>query len=154
MTAVANPYDALYTNLKNRFTVIHDGKECTVGDFMLIKAGKAEKNTSALTVVSVAHEHHALATIADYVNDKLTVKKAPVKDKTIRSFPFRTSASAILSATAACALVLSCGIFSLSGKNGTNSPYTAEKIDTSYNETVNIDEIEADVEYDTIVKEN
>lgn len=115
MTAVANPYDALYTNLKNRFTVIHDGKECTVGDFMLIKAGKAEKNTSALTVVSVAHEHHALATIADYVNDKLTVKNPPVKDKTIRRFPIKTSASALLSSVAACALVMSCGIFALTG---------------------------------------
>ena len=55
MTAVANPYEALYTNLKNRFTVIHDGKECTVGDFMLMKAGKAEKaekNSTALTVVN------------------------------------------------------------------------------------------------------
>lgn len=115
MTTVANPYDALYTNLKNRFTVIHDGKECTVGDFMLMKAGKAEKNSSALTVVSVAHESNALSTIAEYVNDKLTVKNPPVKDKTIRRFPVKTSASALLSSVAACALVMSCGIFALTG---------------------------------------
>ncbi|MBQ2793122.1 MAG: hypothetical protein IKL79_03935 [Clostridia bacterium] len=115
MTAVANPYDALYTNLKNRFTVIHDGKECTVGDFMLMKAGKAAKGSSALTVVSAAHEHNTLATIADYVNDKLTVKNPPVKDKTIRRFPIKTSASALLSSVAACALVMSCGIFALTG---------------------------------------
>ena len=110
MTAVANPYDALYTNLKNRFTVIHDGKECTVGDFMLMKAGKtekAEKNSTALSVVNANSEHHALATIACYVNDKLTVKNPPVKDKTIRRFPIRTSMSAALSAVASCALVIS-----------------------------------------------
>ena len=118
MTAVANPYEALYTNLKNRFTVIHDGKECTVGDFMLMKAGKtekAEKNSTALSVVNANSEHHALATIACYVNDKLTVKNPPVKDKTIRRFPIKTSASALLSSVAACALVMSCGIFALSG---------------------------------------
>ena len=104
MTTVANPYDALYTNLKNRFTVIHDGKECTVGDFMLMKAGKsekAEKNSTALSVVNANTEHHALATIACYVNDKLTVKNPPVKDKTIRRFPIKTSASALLSSVAA-----------------------------------------------------
>ena len=152
MTTIMNQYDALYTNLKNQFTVIYNSTECTVGDFMRMKANK--RSESSLPIVTTAARTTSLATIVEYVNDKLTVKKAPVKDKTIRSFPFRTSASAILSATAACALVLSCGIFSLSGKNGTNSPYTAEKIDTSYNETVNIDEIEAEVEYDTIVNEN
>ncbi len=131
MTAVANPYDALYTNLKNRFTVIHDGKECTVGDFMLIKAGKAEKNSSALTVVSVAHEHNTLATIADYVNDKLTVKNPPVKDKTIRRFPIKTSASALLSSVAACALVMSCGIFALTGGKDA-SGLSLEREDSSY----------------------
>ncbi len=131
MTAVTNPYDALYTNLKNRFTVIHDGKECTVGDFMLIKAGKAEKNSSALTVVSVAHEHHALASIADYVNDKLTVKNPPVKDKTIRRFPIKTSASALLSSVAACALVMSCGIFALTGGKDA-AGLSLEREDTGY----------------------
>ena len=116
MTTVANPYDALYTNLKNRFTVIHDGKECTVGDFMLMKAGKsekAEKNSTALSVVNANTEHHALATIACYVNDKLTVKNPPVKDKTIRSFPLRASASAFLTASVACAFVLSFGVITV-----------------------------------------
>ena len=132
MTTVANPYDALYTNLKNRFTVIHDGKECTVGDFMLMKAGKSEKadkNSTALSVVNANTEHHALATIACYVNDKLTVKNRPVKDKTIRRFPIKTSASALLSSVAACALVMSCGIFALSGSKDA-SGLSLENTDT------------------------
>ena len=118
---------------------------------MRMKANK--RSESSLPIVTTAARSTSLATIVEYVNDKLTVKKAPVKDKTIRSFPFRTSASAILTATAACALVLSCGIFSLSGKNGANAPYTAEKIDTSYNEISNYEDIETEVDYDTLVEE-
>ena len=140
MTAVTNPYDALYTNLKNRFTVINDGKEYTVGDFMLKKAGKSEKNTSALTVVNVAPEHHAIATIASYVNDKLTVKNPPVKDKTIRHFPIKTSASALLSSVAACALVMSCGIFALTGgKDGVGLSLENEETGYDYVEVVEED---------------
>ena len=103
MTSVMNPYDALYTNLKNQFTVIYNGAECTVGDFMLMKANK--RSESSLPIATTAR-NTSLSTIVEYVNDKLTVKKAPVKDQTIRSFPFRTSISALLSASAACALVL------------------------------------------------
>ena len=147
MTAVANPYDALYTNLKNRFTVIHDGKECTVGDFMLIKAGKAEKNKTSLTVVNVANERNALVSIAEYVNDKLTVKNPPVKDKTIRRFPIKTSASALLSSVAACALVMSCGVFALTGGKDV-SGLSLERDGSGYDyvETVEDDEIVEDAE--------
>ncbi len=150
MTSVMNPYDALYTNLKNQFTVIYNGAECTVGDFMLMKANK--RSESSLPIATTA-KNTSLATIVEYVNDKLTVKKAPVKDQTIRSFPFRTSVSALLSATAACALVLSCGIFSLSGANGTNVPHTAEKPEVVYEETMTPEEVEENVIYDTIIKE-
>ena len=150
MTSVMNPYDALYTNLKNQFTVIYNGAECTVGDFMLMKANK--RSESSLPIATTARST-SLSTIVEYVNDKLTVKKAPVKDQTIRSFPFRTSISALLSASAACALVLSCGIFSLSGANGVNTPHTAEKTDYAYAETVTPEQIEDEVIYDTFVQE-
>ncbi|MBQ7390626.1 MAG: hypothetical protein IJW02_05930 [Clostridia bacterium] len=147
MTSVMNPYDALYTNLKNQFTVIYNGTECTVGDFMLMKANK--RSESSLPIATTARTT-SLSTIVEYVNDKLTVKKAPVKDKTIRSFPFRTSISALLSATAACALVLSCGIFSLSGAAGANTPKTAEKPDAGYTESVTPEQIEDEIAYDTV----
>ena len=146
MTSVMNPYDALYTNLKNQFTVIYNGAECTVGDFMLMKANK--KSESSLPIATTSVKTTSLATIVEYVNDKLTVKQAPAKDKTIKNFPFRTSISALLSATAACALLLSCGIFSLSGASGANVPKTAEKPDTSYVESFTPDMLEEEVEYE------
>lgn len=150
MTSVMNPYDALYTNLKNQFTVICNGTECTVGDFMLMKANK--RSESSLPIATTARTT-SLSTIVEYVNDKLTVKKAPVKDQTIRSFPFRTSISALLSATAACALILSCGIFSLTGGSASNVPHTAEKPDAGYVETLTPDELEENIAYETIVDE-
>lgn len=149
MTSTINQYDALYTNLKNQFTVIYNGTECTVGDFMRMKANK--KSDSSLPIATGAR-NASIATIVEYVNDKLTVKNAPVKDKTIKRFPLRTSASALLSATAACALLLSCGIFSLTGaKNLSNSSFTAEN--TSYSENFTNEDTEA-VEYSTLTEDN
>ena len=147
MTSTINQYDALYTNLKNQFTVIYKGTECTVGDFMLMKANKkSESNLPA----AASHKNTSIATFVEYVNDKLTVKKAPVKDKTIKRFPLRTSFSALLSATAACALILSCGIFALTGaKNLGLSPYVAEN-QTSYTETYSEEDTETTVEYTTV----
>ena len=126
MATITNPYDALYTNLKNRFTVISDGRECTVAEFMLEKAGKKRANESALTVAGTTASTRSINTFMDYVNDKLTVKSRPAKDITIRKFPIRASVSAMLSAVAACALVLSCGIFALSGAANAVIPATAE----------------------------
>ena len=152
MTAtINNPYDALYTNLKNQFIVIYQGAECTVGDFMRMKANK--KSESSLPIATTTAKSTSLSTIVEYVNDKLTVKQAPIKDKTIKSFPMRTSVSALLSATAACALVLSCGIFSLSGASGLNTPKTAEKPDTSYTESFTPEITEEEAIYETEVNE-
>lgn len=142
-----NPYDALYTNLKNQFTVIYNGTECTVGDFMLMKANK--KSESSLPIATTSVKTTSLATIVEYVNDKLTVKQAPAKDKTIKRFPLRTSISALLSATAACALILSCGIFSLSGASGANTPKTAEKPEESYVESFTPEIVEEELAYET-----
>ena len=133
MTTISNPYDALYTKLKNRLTVVHDNCEYTVGEYMLMKAGKSTRNET-LPVVARANESRAVASIIDYVNEKLTVKNPPRKEKTMRRFPLRTSASALLSAAAACALVVSCGVYALVGLSNT-VPYTAEVEDTEYHET-------------------
>ena len=151
MTSVMNPYDALYTNLKNQFTVIYNGAECTVGDFMLMKANK--KSESSLPIATTSVRTTSLSTIVEYVNDKLTVKEAPVKDKTIRNFPFRTSLSALLSATAACALVLSCGIFALTGASGISTPTTAEKSENSIVESFTPELYEEEAIYETAIEE-
>ena len=152
MTAsITNPYDALYTNLKNQFIVIYHGTECSVGDCMRMKADK--KPESSLPIATTAVKSTSLSTFVEYVNDKLTVKQAPVKDKTIRNFPVRTSVSALLSATAACALVLSCGIFALSGASGLGTPKTADKPEISYTESFTPEQIEDEIPYDTVVEE-
>ena len=78
-----------------------------------------EETAEESTILPVAAKNYAavgekaLSAVVSYVNDKLTIKEPPVKDKTIIAFPFRASASALLSAVACCALVLSIGIFGM-----------------------------------------
>ncbi len=120
MNTRVNPYDALYNNLKNRFTVVHGGVECTVGDYMRMKSGA--HSASNLPAVKRSSEEHSIAAVISYVNDKLTMKKAPVKDKTMRRFPIRTSLSATLSAVAACAIIMFTGIIAAKGVGDTAMP--------------------------------
>ena len=124
MNTRANPYDVLYNNLKNRFTVIHGGQECTVGDYMRMKSGAHP--TSNLPAVRKNSDEHSIAAVINYVNDKLTIKKAPLKDKTMRRFPIRTSLSATLSAVAACALIMFTGIIAAKGVGDTSLPTVKE----------------------------
>lgn len=125
MTSVKNPYDSLYENLKDRFTIVYEGSDCTLGDYMLIKAGKRQTSESNLPVATGSELQRGLTTIVDYVADTLTVKKAPERERTIRRFPLRSSMSAIFTAVATCALVFSFGIFALKGTN-LLAPSTAE----------------------------
>ena len=105
-----NKYDALYENMKNRFTVVNNGSEYTLGDFMRMKAAKKQAEAAAtsanLPVVTKSRGERAVAQIVSFVSDKLTIKNPPAKDKTIRSFPLRTSLSALLSAVVTCSFVL------------------------------------------------
>ena len=95
--------------MKNRFTISESNVGYTLGGYMLMKAN--EKKAEAMLPVaqrsSATKGERAVATIATYVNDKLTIKAPPAKDKIIRTFPLRASASAILSASVACAFILS-----------------------------------------------
>ena len=105
MTQTTNNYDKLYENMKQRFTVSQNDTTYTLGEYMLMKAdGKKSENT-ALPVAVMSGV--AVTNIVSFVDDKLTIKQAPVKDKTIRAFPFRASASAFLTASVACAFLLS-----------------------------------------------
>ena len=93
-----NKYDVLYENMKNRFTVVSNGSEYTLGDFMRMKAsgGRTEKaKTSNLPVEVKNAGTRALSQIVSFVSDKLTIKNPPAKDKTIRSFPFRDRKSVV-----------------------------------------------------------
>ena len=130
--ATMNAYETLYNNMKEKFTVVNDNCEYTLGEYMSMKANK--KTASNLPAVKNESQSHAISAIFTYVNDKLTVKKPPVRDKVIKRFPFRTSAAAFLSAVVACALMFSYGIFAL------NSTYTTPTVDTEQNITEEIEE--------------
>jgi hypothetical protein len=110
MTQTTNNYDKLYNNMKQRFTVSQNDTEYTLGEYMLMRADSKKTETTALPVAvqtAVTRSEVAVSNIVSFVDDKLTIKQPPVKDKTIRAFPFRASASAFLTASVACAFLLS-----------------------------------------------
>ena len=49
-------YEALYENMKKRFTVENEGSEYTLGEYMLMKANKNTANGSALPVAVSTHK--------------------------------------------------------------------------------------------------
>ena len=99
-----NVYENLYENMKNRFTVVKDNSEYTLGEYMLVKAGTKKEKANLPAVRSANSADKAVVAFFRYVNDKLTLKAPPVKDQTIKKFPLRTSAAAMLSAVVACTL--------------------------------------------------
>lgn len=130
MTTTTNTYDRLYENMKQRFTVAEDGNAYTLGEFMLMKAANTQKpeSSSSLPVAvksAVTKSETAVSNVISFVDEKLTIKQAPVKDKTIRSFPLRASASAFFTAAVACAFVLS---FVLIGVRAMNGPAPASEL--------------------------
>ena len=133
-------YDKLYSNMVKNFTVEKDNKDYTLGDYMLMKA-QAKRNAmtvAANTSLAVADSKStSLATIFSYVGEKLKVKKAPVRDKTIRKFPLRASFSALCSATIVCALVVCCTVFGLSSsKTGKENIVSVTESDAEIEQTV------------------
>ena len=141
-------YDALYENMKMRFTVANDGAQYTLGDYMLMKA-KAKRNAmtvAANTSLAVAEtKSSSLATLFNRVSEKLKIKKAPLKDKTMRRFPLRTSFTALCSATIVCALVVCCAVFGLSSeKSGTENIVSIQESDVEIEQTIVEETISAD----------
>ncbi len=130
MNAVS-AYENLYNQMKNTFTVVNDNCEYTLGEYMLMKAGS--KKTSSNLPVKKTSSNTAISTFFRYVNDKLTVKAPPAKDKTIRKFPLRTSCAALLSALVASTLLFSYGSFSM--KSVSNAPAATVETVTDNEET-------------------
>ena len=134
MTQTTNNYDKLYDNMKQRFTILSENNEYTLGEYMLMKANAKKTESTNLPVAvktAVTKSETAVTSIVSFVDDKLTIKQAPVKDKTIKAFPFRASASAFLTASVACAFVLS---FALIGARTIATPAHAA------NEIIELDE--------------
>ena len=136
--ATQSVYETLYCNIKDRFTVVNNKCEYTLGDYMRMKAGAKSKKKSL--PVSSAAQPAPITTFFKYVNDKLALKAPPVKDKTIRAFPFRTSVAALCSAVLACTVILSCGTTAaLRGSDAKTDVMIAEEAEST--DTQNVYEI-------------
>lgn len=113
-------YEKLYDNMVKKFTVEKDNKDYTLGDYMLTKA-RAKRNAmtvAANTGLTVAETKSvSLTNVFSFIGEKLRVKKAPVKNTTMRKFPLRASLTALCSATIVCALVVCCAVFGLSSSS-------------------------------------
>ena len=100
----AMTYEQLYNNMVKKFTVERNNTEYKLGDYMLMKATSkttslvAAQETSNLPVAHVSGKENAISTVFTYINEKLKIKEAPVRDKTIRTFPLRTSLASLGSA--------------------------------------------------------
>lgn len=112
-------YEKLYTNMVRKFTIEKNGTEYKLGEYMLTRA-KAKREAAMVAVSETSNlpvqrtqgnAGTAIAAIFSYVNDKLTLKQPPAHDKTMRTFPLRTSITALCSALVVCSLVVCCGIF-------------------------------------------
>ena len=129
MAQAVNNYEKLYENMRQRFTVSQNNTEYTIGEYMLMRANNHKSTDTTTTTLPVAvktavtRSEVAVTNIVSFVDDKLTIKQPPVKDKTIRAFPFRASASAFLTASVACAFLLS---FVLIGAKAISNHPTAQ----------------------------
>ena len=135
-------YEQLYDNMVKKFTVEKDNIDYKLGDYMLMKAQSKKNSMTAVTTAAtsnlpVARENKetAITTIFTYVNDKLKVKEAPVRDKTRRSFPFKTSLASFCSAIVVCALVVCCSFFAIKASVLNNSTVVIEAVEESSDDT-------------------
>lgn len=133
-----NAYDKLYNNMKSRFTVVGDNREYTLGEYMLMKAGKKSAESNLPVAKSSSKSQAVVTAFFKYVNDKLTVKKPPVKDKIIKAFPFRTTAAAFLSAIVACTLIVTSGSAMLKGQDSSIST-TVENVEMEENTDLSVE---------------
>ncbi|MBQ2876829.1 MAG: hypothetical protein IJE25_07450 [Clostridia bacterium] len=145
--ATTNCYDRLYENMKNRLTVVESDSEYTLGEYMLKKA--EHKKTQAMLPVSersfATKGERALAIVSSFVNDKLTIKKPPVKDKTIKAFPFRASASAFLSALVACSFMLCFGL--IGAKMLSSAAWGEDKAPSTVVAEIPLEEVDIETTY-------
>lgn len=144
MATQRTAYETLYLNMKNKFTVVVDGTEYLLGDYMRMKAARestpdpAGHQTRALTTAggnlpvarrAVQQSAVVLRTFLHYVGDKLEVKTPPVKDRTLRRFPLRTVAATMLSAVMLCTVVLGYGLINLGQARGDHATAQVSEIE-------------------------
>ncbi|MBE6536914.1 MAG: hypothetical protein E7673_03065 [Ruminococcaceae bacterium] len=141
-------YDKLYSNMVKNFTVENDNTDYTLGDYMLMKARSKRNAMIAATETRLAvadTKSTSLTTVFSYVSEKLKVKKAPLKDKTMRKFPLRTSFAALCSATIVCALVVCCTVFGLSSaKAGKDNIVSITETDCEIEQNISEETVSVD----------
>ena len=123
MATSMNAYDRLYSNMKTRFTVVNGNNEYSLGEYMLLKAGKKKEAATLPATASTLKQLSPVRSFISYVNDKLMVKEAPAKDKVIRAFPFRTTAAAVISALLVCTFAVSYGLAGINNVTDANASY-------------------------------
>ena len=104
MSATTLSYKELYQQLKQEYTVVSDGNEYTLGDFMRRRTQIKRENAPILVRPNT---ENSLVRFGQYITQKMTVSTPPLKDTTMRRFPMRTSFSAALSAVTLCGLLFS-----------------------------------------------
>lgn len=105
--ANTNVYEKLYSDMKHKFTVVGEDTDRTLGECMLEKARQTENKSNL--AVALYSKDTAVRAVMSYINDKLTIKNPPERDKVIKAFPLRTSFAAVLSAIVTCGLLISYG---------------------------------------------
>jgi len=139
-------YEQLYSNMVKKFTVEKDNTDYKLGEYMLMKADarKVAESSNLPVATHASSQTKAISAFFSYVSDKLTVKEAPVRDKTIRSFPFRTSIAAFCSALVMCAMVVCCAAFGIINNSNGDSVVNA---DAYYEEITDNTENTYEVDY-------
>ena len=100
-------------------------------------------SSTGLTVAEA--KSASLTNVFSFIGEKLRVKKAPVKNKTMRKFPLRASLSALCSATIVCALVVCCAVFGLSSANsGMENIVSITESDSEIEQTIIEETVDAD----------
>lgn len=102
-----NRYNTLYENMKRSFTVTNDGAQYSLGAFMRMKAHEVSGESHLPATIEKKHATSALMTVRSLICEKLAVKTAPAPEKTLRSFPLRTSLAACLCAFSLCTVLFS-----------------------------------------------
>ncbi|MBP3307990.1 MAG: hypothetical protein J6L90_00965 [Clostridia bacterium] len=149
-------YGRLYSDMVKLFAVKQDGKDdVCLGDYMRGRASECKRieteraqkllekreRSNLPVAVKKQNETHAITALFTYVNERLTVKQAPVRDKTIRRFPLRTVLSSAFCAFIMCAVMVCYGVIGTRGGD-TSSIVNEPKYEFSeeYTDTLGYDE--------------
>lgn len=119
--AYANAYEKLYDTMKNRFTVIKDNSEYSLGEYMALKSANAAAKAEEAQKTNMKN---TVSSFFTYLREKIEQKKAQPKVR--RAFPLKSFASACLCALVVTALTLSFDAFATMASEST-APVVADE---------------------------